>query len=349
MSSLKVADFSFCLPDHLIARYPASIRDGSRLMHIDRASGGLALHHFSDITGFLQAGDLLVLNDTKVVPARILAQKETGGRVELFMVRPATAQDDGTPQWYAMLRSSKACRAGTVIHVSGGVRVHVVERTAEQEWLLAFPGVTDVLAWLDQVGSMPIPPYLERPAEELDRERYQTVFARSPGAVAAPTAGLHFTERIFNQLREQGVQTTSITLHVGLGTFQPVRATYVSEHIIHRERFHVSQDCVAAIAATRQRGGRVVAVGTTSLRTLEYLASSDDGLRATSGEADIFIYPGYRFKAVDALITNFHLPESTLLMLVSAFAGTSLTLQAYNRAVEEQMRFYSYGDAMFIS
>ena len=223
-----------------------------------------------------------------------------------------------------------------------------VERIGEQDWLVRFSGTADFENWLQQAGAMPIPPYLNRAAEELDRERYQTVYAAEPGAVAAPTAGLHFTSQLLEQLAEQGIATAAVTLHVGLGTFQPVRVERVQDHQIHRERYQIPADTAAAVAAARQRGSRVVAVGTTACRTLEYAADADGTIRAGQGEADIFIYPGYRFKAVDALLTNFHLPESTLLMLVSAFGGQEFILSAYEEAVRREFRFYSYGDAMLI-
>jgi S-adenosylmethionine:tRNA ribosyltransferase-isomerase len=242
-----------------------------------------------------------------------------------------------------MLRSSKPCKAGQKLHLPNGVEAFVEERLADQEWLLRFPFI-DVISWLERAGSMPIPPYLNRGADSQDQERYQTVYARESGAVAAPTAGLHFTTELLERLRAKNVSMTTVTLHVGLGTFQPVRTEFVADHRIHRERFTVSVETVDAIARTKQAGGRVVAVGTTSCRTLEYLASQRDGLRAADGEADIFIYPGYQFKVVDMLLTNFHLPESTLIMLVSAFAGHDLTLRAYQEAISARFLIVWCGD-----
>ena len=343
--SLRVSDFSFSLPEELIAAYPLPVRDSSRLMKVNRKTGEISLGSFTDLETILQPGDLLVLNDTRVLPARVLGHKDSGGRVEVFMISPYV--DEGPPCWKVMLRSSKPCKAGQKLHLPNGIEAFVEERLADQEWLLRFPFI-DVVTWLERAGSMPIPPYLTRGADSQDQERYQTVYARESGAVAAPTAGLHFTTELLDRLRGKNVSVATVTLHVGLGTFQPVRTEFVADHRIHRERFTVSAETVDAIARTKQAGGRVVAVGTTSCRTLEYLASQRDGLRAADGEADIFIYPGYQFKVVDMLLTNFHLPESTLIMLVSAFAGHDLTLRAYQQAISAQMRFYSYGDAMVI-
>lgn len=343
--SLRVSDFSFSLPEELIAAYPLPVRDSSRLMKVNRKTGEISLGSFTDLETILQPGDLLVLNDTRVLPARVLGHKDSGGRVEVFMISPYV--DGSPPCWKVMLRSSKPCKAGQKLHLPNGIEAFVEERLADQEWILRFPFI-DVVTWLERAGSMPIPPYLNRGADSQDQERYQTVYARESGAVAAPTAGLHFTTELLDRLRGKNVSVATVTLHVGLGTFQPVRTEFVADHRIHRERFTVSAETVDAIARTKQAGGRVVAVGTTSCRTLEYLASQRDGLRAADGEADIFIYPGYQFKVVDMLLTNFHLPESTLIMLVSAFAGHDLTLRAYQEAISAQMRFYSYGDAMVI-
>ena len=342
---MLVKDFSFTLPEELIARYPAAERDGSRLMVLDRQSQTLTETRFSRIDAWLRPGDLLVLNNTRVIPARLFGHKQSGGRVEIFLVEKQSGHDQS---WRCLLRASKPCRSGQLISLGEGVVAEAVERIGEQDWLVRFSGTADFENWLQQAGAMPIPPYLNRAAEELDRERYQTVYAAEPGAVAAPTAGLHFTSQLLEQLAEQGIATAAVTLHVGLGTFQPVRVERVQDHQIHRERYQIPADTAAAVAAARQRGSRVVAVGTTACRTLEYAADADGTIRAGQGEADIFIYPGYRCKAVDALLTNFHLPESTLLMLVSAFGGQEFILSAYEEAVRRVFRFYSYGDAMLI-
>jgi S-adenosylmethionine:tRNA ribosyltransferase-isomerase len=340
---MLVSDFSFTLPDELIARYPASERDGSRLMVLDRISAARTEVIFSQITEWLRPDDLLVLNDTKVIPARLFGQKQTGGRVEIFLVEGRGAQ-----LWRCLLRASKPCRPGQFIILPAGVTAEVVERSGEQDWLIRFHGSDDFDSWLQQIGQMPIPPYLNRESDEHDRIRYQTVYATESGAVAAPTAGLHFTPELLALIQKTGVRLAKVTLHVGLGTFQPIRVERVQDHIIHRERYRISSEAADEIAATKARGGRVVAVGTTACRTLEYAADTQGQVQAGQGEADIFIYPGYQFKVVDALLTNFHLPESTLLMLVSAFGGKDAILAAYNDAVKQQFRFYSYGDAMLI-
>ncbi len=339
---MLVTDFSYTLPDELIARYPAKERDSSRLMVLQRDSMSLTETNFSNIVDWFRPNDLLVLNATKVIPARLFGHKQTGGRVEIFLVEPL---GEG---WRCLLRSSKPCHIGQRISLPQGVNAEVIDRHGEQDWQVRFTGTEDFDSWLQNIGQMPIPPYLNRESEELDRTRYQTVYADAPGAVAAPTAGLHFTPRLLEQLQQQGVLLAKVILHIGLGTFQPVRVKKVQEHLIHRERYLIPQETIKAIEKTRELGGRVVAVGTTSCRTLEHSSSTAGKLKAGGSEADIFIYPGYQFKEVDALLTNFHLPESTLLMLVSAFAGTDFVLSAYKEAIIRQFRFYSYGDAMLI-
>jgi S-adenosylmethionine:tRNA ribosyltransferase-isomerase len=340
---MLVSDFSFTLPDELIARYPVPERDSSRLMVLDRTSRIRTEVPFRHIMDWLRPNDLLVLNDTKVIPARLFGQKQTGGRVEIFLVEAL-----GEQHWRCLLRASKPCRPGQLINLPVGVSAEVVERSGEQDWLIRFHGSHDFDDWLQQIGQMPIPPYLNRESDEQDRIRYQTVYALEPGAVAAPTAGLHFTTELLTKIQDAGVRLTNVTLHVGLGTFQPIRVERVQDHIIHRERYRISPETAAAITATKEQGGRVVAVGTTACRTLEYATDMQGRVLSGQGEADIFIYPGYRFKVVDALLTNFHLPESTLLMLVSAFGTREFILSAYHEAVKQQFRFYSYGDAMLI-
>jgi S-adenosylmethionine:tRNA ribosyltransferase-isomerase len=341
---MRLDDFDFSLPEHLIALEPPQKRESARLLTLGRESGTVGTTLIEQLPELLQPGDLLVFNDTRVIPARLFGRKSSGGRVEIFLVRRLSAESE---QWVALLRSSKPARPGTVINLPEGVTATVIASGEDAVWTIAFSGAADYYGWLDRNGAVPLPPYIRRDPLQSDRDRYQTVFAREPGAVAAPTAGLHFTEQLLAGIREKGVATATLTLHVGLGTFMPVRVADPRQHRMHKERYSSPAATVAAIANCRQAGGRVIAVGTTVARTLEY-AAANGGLAAGSGEADIFIYPGYHFAVVDALITNFHLPKSTLLMLVSAFAGLEPTLAAYRIAIEEEFRFYSYGDAMFI-
>ncbi|MBI2354896.1 MAG: tRNA preQ1(34) S-adenosylmethionine ribosyltransferase-isomerase QueA [Deltaproteobacteria bacterium] len=342
---MLVKDFDFHLPPGLIARHPAAERDASRLMLLDRRAGTVDEGRFRNIAAWLAPGDLLVLNDTRVIPARLFGHKESGGRVEIFLLRRVGGEGE---QWSCLLRSSKGLREGRVITLAAGMTAIVRARLGDDSWRVEFCGAEPFDTWLELEGHIPLPPYLQRDDDEQDRERYQTVFAQSPGAVAAPTAGLHFTRELLAELEGMGIETARLTLHTGLGTFQPVRVERVEEHRIHTERYSLPEATVEAIRCAKARGGRVVAVGTTTARTLEYAAAGDGSLRAGEGEADIFIYPGYRFKVVDSLVTNFHLPESTLLMLVSAFAGRDYVIGAYREAVGRGFRFYSYGDAMLI-
>lgn len=343
---MLVKDFTFHLPQDLIARHPAAERDGSRLMLLDRSSGSIAEDTFSNLDAYLKPGDLLVMNDTRVIPARLFGRKATGGRVEIFLLRRISGEGE---RWECLCTSSKRLQPGHVIQLETGMAAAVHSRTGSGNWLIDFSGDEPFDLWLEREGHIPLPPYLQRDDCSVDRERYQTVVAREPGAVAAPTAGLHFTRELLDRLSAHGIQTALLTLHTGLGTFQPVRVEHVEEHQIHTERYVISPETADAVNRTKAAGGRVVAVGTTSARTLEYSARITGQAVAGSGDADIYIYPGYRFKVVDALITNFHLPESTLLMLVSAFAGREAVLEAYREAVARRFRFYSYGDAMFIS
>lgn len=343
---MLVKDFTFHLPQDLIARHPQAERDGSRLMLLGRSSGAISEDTFSNLPKYLQPGDLLVMNDTRVIPARLFGRKPTGGRVEIFLLRRLSGDAEC---WECLLKSSKKFREGQEILLESAMAAVVRSRTASENWLVEFAGDEPFGVWLEREGHIPLPPYLQRDDCSDDRERYQTVVAREPGAVAAPTAGLHFTHELLARLASNGVGTAFLTLHTGLGTFQPVRALHVEEHQIHTERFAIPPETVEAINRTKAAGGRVIAVGTTSARTLEYSAQQSGHVVSGSGEADIFIYPGYRFKVIDALITNFHLPESTLLMLVSALAGREFILEAYREAVSRGFRFYSYGDAMFIS
>jgi S-adenosylmethionine:tRNA ribosyltransferase-isomerase len=336
---VRLADFDYTLPPELIAQHPAPERAASRLLHVDRA-GALHDRAFRDIVSLLQAGDLLVVNDTRVIKARLHGRKDTGGDVEVLVERVLDAH-----RALAMVRASKPPKAGRSLRLSGGVVAEVLGRQGEF-FELRFGGgeVLDILA---AHGEVPLPPYITHEAVGEDEGRYQTVYARVPGAVAAPTAGLHFDAALLESLRGKGVDAASITLHVGAGTFQPVRVEDVANHVMHSEWYSVPQSTVDAIARARSKGGRVVAVGTTALRALESAAATGT-LAAGTAETRLFIVPGYEFKVVDRLVTNFHLPKSTLLMLVSAFAGTEPIRRAYAHAVKSRYRFFSYGDAMFL-
>ncbi|MGX5914991.1 tRNA preQ1(34) S-adenosylmethionine ribosyltransferase-isomerase QueA [Aliidiomarina sp. Khilg15.8] len=340
---MKVSDFTFSLPDELIARYPQAQRSASRLLDLNASTGAVTHRKFTDLTALLEPGDLLVFNDTRVIPARMLGQKVSGGKVEVLVER---ILDDR--HVLAHVRCNRAPKAGARLLLEDTVEAEVVGRD-DTLFKLAFHTEAPVLQVLEEHGHMPLPPYIDRPDESSDRERYQTVYNRKPGAVAAPTAGLHFDDAMLAELQAKGIEFAYVTLHVGAGTFQPVRVESIEEHVMHSEYAEVSEDTIAAIEAARARGNRVVAVGTTSVRSLESMAKASEGeLQPFFAETDIFIYPGYQFEVVDALVTNFHLPESTLLMLVSAFATREYIVDAYAEAVRERYRFFSYGDAMFL-
>ncbi len=339
---MNVSDFDYQLPDNLIARYPTPDRRGSRLMRLDGGVGDLGHDHFENFPKFVTPDDLLVFNNTRVIPARLYAAKETGGRVEIMVER---VLDSHTI--FAQLRVSKTPQPGSYLQLSEiEERLLVVSRQDSFFELQSEDG--PILDLLEKVGHMPLPPYIDRPDEATDQERYQTVYASQPGAVAAPTAGLHFDELMLDELRAIGVGIAEITLHVGAGTFQPVRCEKVEDHHMHSEWIEVDASVCDQVAQARERGGRVIAVGTTALRSLES-ASTDGELKPMSDDSDIFIYPGYQFRCVDMLLTNFHLPRSTLLMLVSAFAGSDKIKTAYEEAISHEYRFFSYGDAMLIS
>ena len=338
---MKVSDFDFSLPEELIARYPLQARSDSRLLCLQADTGTYTHRQFRDLESLLAPGDLLVFNDTRVIPARLFGHKESGGKVEVLVERLVSKS-----HCLAHVRASKSPRAGSAIVLEDGTRLQMTGREGEL-FALALEGQETLLELLERLGHMPLPPYIERPDELTDRERYQTVYARNAGAVAAPTAGLHFDEDLLVRLAERGVEQTFVTLHVGAGTFQPVRVDRVEDHPMHSEWLDVGKDAVAAVQRTQASGGRIVAVGTTSVRALESAAAGGE-LQPFQGETAIFIYPGYEFRVVDSLVTNFHLPQSTLLMLVSAMAGRQAVLAAYEAAVEERYRFFSYGDAMFI-
>ncbi len=342
---MKLSDFSFTLPEHLIAKYPTPDRTASRLLHLNGTTGDVNHKQFQQMLDLVEPGDLLVFNNTRVIPARLLGQKASGGKVEVLIERIV---DDNNA--LAHVRASKAPKPGTDLLLESAVSVTV---TGRQDALfeLRFNGDATVLEQLEQYGHMPLPPYIDRPDEQADKERYQTVYNQAPGAVAAPTAGLHFDDALLERLQQKGVNLAYVTLHVGAGTFQPVRVDNILEHKMHSEFAIVPEDVVNAVRATKAAGKRVIAVGTTSVRSLESSAleaSKDEVLVPYQSDTDIFIYPGFEFKVVDAMFTNFHLPESTLIMLISAFAGKDNVLHAYEQAIEQEYRFYSYGDSMFI-
>lgn len=339
---MNVSDFHFDLPDELIARYPLAQRSASRLLTLDGATGQTGHHQFFELPTLLAPGDLLVFNNTRVIPARLFGRKETGGQLEILVERVT-----GEHTLLAHVRASKSPKMDQKIILEDQ---SVLRMQGRREALFELVSDTEepVLDLLERIGHMPLPPYVDRPDESTDRERYQTVYARESGAVAAPTAGLHFDQPLLTALAEKGIESAFVTLHVGAGTFQPVRVDRLEDHIMHSEIAHVPGETVAAVRRARARGGRVIAVGTTSVRSLES-ASRDGELAPFRGETDIFIFPGYRFQCVDAMVTNFHLPESTLIMLVSAFAGQDHVMAAYDEAIRERYRFFSYGDAMFIT
>ncbi len=344
-TALLVSDFDYHLPEELIAQHPAVQRDASRLMVVDPARQDITSTTFSAISTYFASGDVLVINDTRVIPARLFGRKLSGGKVEVLLVRRLEGDEE---LWLCLTRSSKGLRVGTRLLLADTLAAEVVEVGSDGYRHIRFDCDGDFFTLLDEIGTLPLPPYITRAPEAADMERYQTTFASNPGAVAAPTAGLHFTAETFAALERQGVEICRVTLHVGLGTFLPLRVEKVCEHKMHAEYYHIPASSAAAINRARSEGRRVVALGTTAARTIEYAAAAGT-VQPGSGLADIFIYPGYRFRAVDALVTNFHLPQSTLLMLVSAAAGREFILSAYKQAVAERYRFFSYGDCMFIT
>jgi len=339
---MKKSDFNYQLPEALIAQKPLAERNASRLFCMDRDTGQIADRQFIDFIELINERDLLVFNDTKVIPARLFGKKQSGGKVEILIER---IWDDHHA--IAHVRASKAAKAGTLIELDSGYSCEVLGR-ADDLFHLEFKGEQSLLTILEQIGHIPLPPYITREDDQSDLTRYQTVFAREAGAVAAPTAGLHFDQAMMEKLKVKGVQSAFVTLHVGSGTFQPVRVEDLSEHLMHKEYFAVPPETVTAVQQARARGGRAIAIGTTAVRALES-ASKNGQLEAGFGDTDLFITPGYQFKSVDAMLTNFHLPESTLLMLVSAFAGYEHIMNAYSHAIDQSYRFFSYGDAMFLA
>ena len=338
---MKASDFDYHLPEQLIAQHPLAERRSSRLLVLDPATQQITDDVFSHLLDYIDAGDLLVFNDTRVFPARLFGRKESGGKIEVLVERILDSQ-----RILAHLRSSKSPKAGTRLILEDAIECGVEGRDGEF-FILNQSGDSSWLNLLEQFGHIPLPPYIQRVDEQDDRDRYQTVFASKPGAVAAPTAGLHFDQAMLQSLKEKGVESAFVTLHVGAGTFQPVRELDVAKHVMHSEMVDVSSTVCEQINRVKAQGGRVIAIGTTVVRSLETAARSGQ-IAAYTGDTRLFITPGFEFHVVDAMLTNFHLPRSTLLMLVSAFAGQAFTLKAYHHAVEQQYRFFSYGDAMFI-
>lgn len=339
---MKLQDFQYSLPDELIARYPTEQRSASRLLHLSREDGTVEHRKFTDILEFLQPNDLLVFNNTRVIPARLFGEKESGGKVEILVER-ITSGSRGIVQ----IRASKPPKPDSRILLEKDLSLRIVDRVDDM-YLVESNDDVSLAMILQAVGHMPLPPYIDRSDEALDRERYQTVYSEREGAVAAPTAGLHFDQAILNKIRSKDVRFAFVTLHVGAGTFQPVREEQIEDHKMHSEYVEVSAEVCNQIREAKAAGGRIIAVGTTSVRCLETASGSQGWIEPYYGDTEIFIYPGYEYKTVDAMLTNFHLPESSLIMLVSAFAGRENTLAAYQQAIDEKYRFFSYGDAMFI-
>lgn len=339
---MRKSDFYFDLPEELIAQTPLERRDSSRLLHLDKVTGALEHRHFYELLDYLREGDCMVFNDSRVLPARLIGARPTGGSVELVLLR-----DLGEGRWECLSRPGRKTRPGTEILFGNGELKATVESVTEGgNRIVRFDYEGIFLEVLERLGKMPLPPYIK---EELqDSERYQTVYSREIGSAAAPTAGLHFTKELMEKIAAKGVKLCYVTLHVGLGTFRPVKAEEIEDHEMHSEFCIIPEETARIVSETKKKGGRVIAVGTTSCRTLESFAREDGSLPASSGWTNIFIYPGYTFKCIDALVTNFHLPESTLIMLVSALAGREHVLHAYEEAVKERYRFFSFGDAMFI-
>jgi S-adenosylmethionine:tRNA ribosyltransferase-isomerase len=345
-------DYNYDLPDELIAQKPASSRDRSLLLVVERSKGSFSDHRFSELPGLLRAGDLLVVNNTKVFPARLYGRKESGGRIELLVIEPPTSDRNGSHTRWCLLKSSKRPKRGSRLFFDEQAFGTVKELRGDGLARIAFQGVASLESLLAKRGCMPLPPYIkggdQKGREVLAKRRYQTIFARRKGSIAAPTAGLHFTPRLVERLRQRGIDVVALTHHVGHGTFQPVRTADIRRHSLGAEAYSIDEPTALAINKTRRAGGRVIAVGTTVVRALETVAASEGGIVPRAGKTELMIVPGFPFQAIDAMITNFHLPRSSLLFLVSAFAGLKLVKQAYRWAVKGQYRFYSYGDAMLI-
>ena len=341
---MKTSDFDFYLPEELIAQHPLEKRDYSRLMVLDKATGEIELKHFYDVIEYLNPGDTLVLNNTRVMPARIIGEKvESGGKIEFLLLKRIEGD-----KWECLAKPGKRAKIGAEFTFGNGkLKCKVVDIVEEGNRIIEFSydGIFEQV--LDELGEMPLPPYITERLD--DRERYQTVYSKEQGSAAAPTAGLHFTKELLEKLKEKGVNIAYVTLHVGLGTFRPVKVDDVNEHVMHSEFYHLEEEDAKIINETKKRGNKIISVGTTSTRTLETIGDENGFVKAQSGWTNIFIYPGYEFKVVDKLITNFHLPESTLIMLVSALAGKEKVMNAYNEAVKERYRFFSFGDSMIIN
>jgi S-adenosylmethionine:tRNA ribosyltransferase-isomerase len=349
---MKLEDFDYPLNKELIAQVPLNKRDDSRLMVVDRVKNDVSIKKFKGILNHINKGDILVINDTRVFPARIFGKKNTGGKVELLLVKKLSGDDKSEITFSALTKSSKPVKVGQRITFSDELSSEVVEVQGDGKAVFKFHAKRDIFSILNDIGVMPLPPYIKREGSEraaYDKEHYQTVYAKNIGAIAAPTAGLHFTEDILDALLTSGVKIVNVTLHVGLGTFLPIRAENILDHEMHEEYFNLSEECIKEVTKAKKNGNKIIAVGTTSMRALESAFDEEKGLKRKEGNTSLFIYPGYKFKIVDALITNFHLPKSTLLMLVSAFGGVELIRRAYDMAIKESFRFYSYGDAMLIA
>jgi len=345
---MKTGDFNYNLPEELIAQFPSEKRDDCKLLHLNRIRRGIDHCRFKDITSFLKPGDHLVFNDTKVLPARILCRKETGGVGELLFIEKV---HDLT--WKALVKTAKRVRKNMSLFAGNSPATEFVvnEPCSDGSWLVSLRGPEDgatLESTLQKIGTVPLPPYIKRDAAPLDRCRYQTIFAKNSGAIASPTAGLHFTEEIVSQLQATGIEMSFVTLHVGIGTFRPVKTSDPRNHAMHQERYHLSEETASRLTATKRNGGRVIAVGTTVVRVLEHCSREHGYPVSSSGSTRLLILPGYSFRAIDAMITNFHVPQSTLLMLVCAFADKDIILNAYQEAVKLRYRFFSYGDAMMI-
>ena len=343
---MHINDFDYFLPEELIAQHPADKRDQSKLLVIDRQSGGLEHKHFYNILEYLNSGDCLVMNNSKVIPARLFGVKEkTGAKIEFLLIKRIKGDI-----WEAMVRPGKKLHIGDRVSFAedGSMNAEILEHGEDGTRIVRFEHEGDFLDLLDRIGKIPLPPYIDRASDEEDKDRYQTVYCKEEGSVAAPTAGLHFTEELIEKAKEKGVRIAYVTLHVGIGTFRPVKCDIIEEHKMHFEEYEIDEENAAIINNTKKEGGRIISVGTTSTRTVESAADEDGTVIAGRGNTDIFIYPGYRFKVIDCLITNFHLPKSTLLMLISALYNRENILEIYKQAVENQYRFFSYGDAMFI-
>ena len=350
---MKLDLFDYELPPERIAQVPARERDHSRLMRLDRRTRTVEHHRFHDLPDLLRPDDLLVVNDTRVMAARLFGRRDTGGKVEILLLKRLEGPETRDTVWEALVRGGRGLSSGESVHLDGTLAARLVDRLGKGMWTVSIEGAGPVGETLERVGLPPLPPYIRRDGpdeiERLgDRDRYQTIYARHPGAAAAPTAGLHFTEALFDEIRARGVDVLSVTLHVGLGTFLPVRVDEVDAHRMHTESYRIGEETARGITQGRKAGRRIVAVGTTTVRALESAADGAGGVRAGRGETELFIRPGYRFRAVDSIVTNFHLPKSTLLIMMASFMDREFLLSAYREAIEQGYRFYSYGDAMLI-